>query len=120
MRKLITLVSVMVVVAGMVFAVEYMSTGWGKTVAVTSTTTNIVVGAARKLSVYNTSGSATNLHVLINIATNDFNTRYTDGTTIIVPGGSSFTFDCQNSSKQIDSVTMCSTGDTYNVLIGAF
>jgi len=85
-------------VAGFVYA---RSSGYGRTLTATTTTTLIALSANNTVSIYN---PTTNIvHALVNCTTNEFNTLYAATNTIPVPAGQKYTFDTQ-AKQNIDSI----------------
>ena len=76
-------------------------------------------GPAGSLTIYNAIGTNV-MYALANISTNDFNTRYAEGSTIPIFPGIWHTFDSKGDKRGIQSVVFRTKADTNTTTIGAF
>jgi len=99
-------------------AVADFTTGYGKSVSVSATATNVTGFTVSSLSVFNQGPSL--VYVLVNCDTNTFNARLTEGSAVAVPSGSVYTFNTQTKTS-ISQVNLATPADgSATALIAGF
>jgi hypothetical protein len=113
MKKLLMSVAVLALAGVCLAATWTTGTGSKETVTVTPTVYTLTT-TVNTLSIYN-SDDTDEIHVLAEISTTDFATRYAAGTTIAIPPQSSYTFDAREraSIKKICYRTDAGTAVAY-------
>jgi len=116
--KRLAMVMTVLILAGVCFGAAF-STGWGKIITVENTHCQRFTSfSVNSLSIANRD-STDRVFALVNISTNDFNTRLTAATTVPIDPGMTYTFNA-DSQTAIQSVVVQSTNGTPEIIIGAF
>lgn len=116
-KQFMVLLAVLMVGAGVLVGAPF-TTGWGKKLAVSTAPKTESDLSLASLSVYNGHASVP-IHVLVNCDTNFLTNAVVTGASVIVPPGSSYTFDTKG-KDMIKSLSYVGDAANTNVFAAGF